>query len=135
MTWFLIIVAVIIIAILVILFLNRYYRKATREVALVRTGAGGLLAPLDGLQGGGVSVRGHDRLIAVHDVLADLLRRDEVTVRPRRERAPLERLIERVGEGAVPDHDPHLALGLLPHRIPTLGVHDHAREAVGERPV
>lgn len=48
MAWFLTIVALIIFAILVILFLNRYYRKATREIALVRTGAGGQLVVTEG---------------------------------------------------------------------------------------
>ena len=48
MTWFLTIVVLIIVAILAILFLNRYYRKATREVALVRTGAGGQLVVTEG---------------------------------------------------------------------------------------
>lgn len=48
MAWFLFILAVIIAAILLILFLNRYYRKATREVALVRTGAGGQRVVTDG---------------------------------------------------------------------------------------
>ena len=46
--WFLTILAILVIAALVILFLNRYYRKATREVALVRTGAGGQSVVLDG---------------------------------------------------------------------------------------
>ncbi|MEL7471218.1 MAG: flotillin domain-containing protein [Pseudomonadota bacterium] len=48
MTWFVIIVALLLAAILLILFLNRYYRKATREVALVRTGLGGQEVVLDG---------------------------------------------------------------------------------------
>jgi uncharacterized membrane protein YqiK len=46
--WFITIVIVLIAAILLILFLNRYYRKATREVALIRTGAGGQRVVLDG---------------------------------------------------------------------------------------
>ena len=46
--WFLTILAILVIAALLILFLNRYYRKATREVALVRTGAGGQSVVLDG---------------------------------------------------------------------------------------
>jgi flotillin len=48
MAWFVTIVIVLIAAILLILFLNRYYRKATREVALIRTGAGGQRVVLDG---------------------------------------------------------------------------------------
>ncbi len=48
MAWFVGIVVVLIAAILLILFLNRYYRKATREVALIRTGAGGQRVVLDG---------------------------------------------------------------------------------------
>ncbi|MEM9139387.1 MAG: flotillin domain-containing protein [Pseudomonadota bacterium] len=48
MTSFVTIVIVLIAAILLILFLNRYFRKATREVALVRTGLGGQLVVLDG---------------------------------------------------------------------------------------
>lgn len=48
MAWFVGIIVVLIAAILLILFLNRYYRKATREVALIRTGAGGQRVVLDG---------------------------------------------------------------------------------------
>ena len=40
MVWFVTFVLLSIAAILIILFLNRYYRKATREVAVVRTGQG-----------------------------------------------------------------------------------------------
>ena len=48
MVWFAVIVALLVLAILAILFLNRYYRKATREVALVRTGLGRQAIVLDG---------------------------------------------------------------------------------------
>ena len=48
MTWFVTIIVILILVILAILFLNRYYRKATREIALVRTGAGGQKIVLDG---------------------------------------------------------------------------------------
>ena len=45
---FLTIVLLAILAIVAIVFLNRYYRKSTREVSLVRTGAGGRRIVLDG---------------------------------------------------------------------------------------
>ena len=48
MVWFVTFVLLIIAAVLIILFLNRYYRKATREVAVVRTGQGGQKVVLDG---------------------------------------------------------------------------------------
>lgn len=47
MTW-LIVILLIIVAVLVLLFLNRFYVKATREIALVRTGRGGQRVVLDG---------------------------------------------------------------------------------------
>lgn len=48
MAWFLTIVILIVAAILIVLFLSRYYRKATREVSVVRTGQGGQKVVLDG---------------------------------------------------------------------------------------
>lgn len=48
MAWFLTLVIALLVAIAAIFLLNRYYRKATREVALVRTGAGGQQVVLDG---------------------------------------------------------------------------------------
>jgi uncharacterized membrane protein YqiK len=48
MAWFLTIVLLIVAAILIILFLSRYYRKATREISVVRTGLGGQKVVLDG---------------------------------------------------------------------------------------
>ena len=48
MTWFLTIIVLLVLAGLGVLFLNRYYRKATREGALVRTGLGGQRVVLDG---------------------------------------------------------------------------------------
>ena len=48
MAWFIIVVLLVISAILIILFLNRYYRKATREISVVRTGQGGQKVVLDG---------------------------------------------------------------------------------------
>jgi flotillin len=46
--WFIVGLVLLIAAVLAILFLNRFYKKATREVALVRTGAGGQRVVLDG---------------------------------------------------------------------------------------
>jgi flotillin len=48
MTWFVSIVVLLVAAILIILFMSRYYRKATREISVVRTGAGGQKIVLDG---------------------------------------------------------------------------------------
>ena len=48
MTWFVGIVIALIALVLLILFLNRYYRKATREVSVIRTGLGGQKIVLDG---------------------------------------------------------------------------------------
>lgn len=48
MAWFITVVLLVIAAILVILFMSRYYRKATREISVVRTGQGGQKIVLDG---------------------------------------------------------------------------------------
>ena len=48
MAWFITVVLLLIAAILIILFLSRYYRKATREISVVRTGQGGQKVVLDG---------------------------------------------------------------------------------------
>ncbi len=48
MVWFVVAIALVILLVLAIVFLNKFYRKATREVALIRTGAGGQLVVLDG---------------------------------------------------------------------------------------
>ncbi|MDO9525733.1 MAG: flotillin domain-containing protein [Gemmobacter sp.] len=48
MTWFVSILVLLVAAILLILFLNRYYRKATREISIIRTGMGGQKVVLDG---------------------------------------------------------------------------------------
>ena len=47
MVWFAAIIILIVI-ILAIFLLNRYYKKASREVALVRTGAGGQKVIIEG---------------------------------------------------------------------------------------
>lgn len=48
MAWFVTILLLIVAIVLTILFLNRYYRKATREISVVRTGSGGQKVVLDG---------------------------------------------------------------------------------------
>ena len=48
MGWFVALLIVVALTVAAIVLLNRYYRKATREVSLVRTGAGGQRVVLDG---------------------------------------------------------------------------------------
>ena len=48
MVWFWLVVIAIIILIVSSVIANRYYKKATREVALIRTGAGGQKIALEG---------------------------------------------------------------------------------------
>jgi flotillin len=48
MAWFVTVILLVIAAILIIAFLSRYYRKATREISVVRTGQGGQKIVLDG---------------------------------------------------------------------------------------
>lgn len=48
MSWVILIIVLLVLAGVVILFLNRFYRKATQDVALVRTGQGGRLVAMDG---------------------------------------------------------------------------------------
>ncbi|WP_370151856.1 flotillin family protein [Ferrovibrio sp.] len=48
MTWIAYLIAAVILIAVVILFLNRFYRKATRDTALIRTGAGGQRVIMDG---------------------------------------------------------------------------------------
>ncbi|MFC3614813.1 flotillin family protein [Lutimaribacter marinistellae] len=48
MAWFIAVVLLVVAVILLILFLNRYYRKATREISVVRTGMGGQKVVLNG---------------------------------------------------------------------------------------
>lgn len=48
MAWIVAVILLVVAAILLILFLNRYYRKATREISVVRTGLGGQKVVLDG---------------------------------------------------------------------------------------
>ncbi len=48
MAWFITIVLLVVAAILIILFMSHYYRKATREISVVRTGQGGQKVVLDG---------------------------------------------------------------------------------------
>ncbi|MEX2518116.1 MAG: flotillin domain-containing protein [Paracoccaceae bacterium] len=48
MTWFVSILVLAVLLVLTILFLSRYFRKATREISVVRTGLGGQKIVLDG---------------------------------------------------------------------------------------
>ena len=47
MIWLYIVIAIILLIVLIVI-LNKYYRKASREVALVRTGAGGQRVIIEG---------------------------------------------------------------------------------------
>ena len=48
MVWFVAAIILVVAVVVAIAFLNRFYRKATREIALIRTGAGGQRVVLDG---------------------------------------------------------------------------------------
>ena len=48
MAWFLALVVLVVVVVLGVLFLNRFYAKSTRETALVRTGLGGRRILMDG---------------------------------------------------------------------------------------
>jgi len=48
MAWFITIVLLVVAVILIIWFMSHYYRKATREISVVRTGQGGQKVVLDG---------------------------------------------------------------------------------------
>lgn len=48
MAWIIYLIIAVVVLAVVILFLNRFYRKATRDTALIRTGAGGQRVVMDG---------------------------------------------------------------------------------------
>ncbi len=48
MAWIVYLIVAVVVLAVVILFLNRFYRKATRDTALIRTGAGGQRVVMDG---------------------------------------------------------------------------------------
>lgn len=48
MSWIIVLIVVLVLLGVAIAFLNRFYRKATRDVALVRTGLGGRRVAMDG---------------------------------------------------------------------------------------
>jgi flotillin len=47
-TWLVVLILAIIAVIVIIVFLNRFYVKSSRDMALIRTGAGGRRVLMDG---------------------------------------------------------------------------------------